>query len=276
MPQSGCSSTAIGMSVAGPASALPPLPVASGAGGGRWLRIGDRWFRRCAIPGGFGGSQRIGRSHRIGRNAAEEVTSPTTSALPVSRCSRAGCKVQLRNCSTATGTAAAGPAQGMNKSNLCMAAVACVRQTGCAEPDGDVSKCYCGPDRASQENGDCYIKGLGTGACRAQFEAAAETTDSMEMQRPDDQCRSQHARAVRPGLRQHVDRLRHRQVQRYLRSGRSRRATRHLARCGVGTGSGGTSARTADRGRRTCTASGGDHGSAAASLVPVASSPPAV
>ena len=166
----------------GPCYGLPALPGSGGSTSG------------AAGAGGMPGASGSGGTTGAGGGGAGGGA-PSGDTLTYYQCTACeamqsgGCTVPLRNCSTATGTAAAGPATGMNKSELCMAVVTCARRTGCAQPDGDISLCYCGPDRANQENGDCFTKGLGTGACRAEIEAASETTTpsdiSMRLSNPD-------------------------------------------------------------------------------------------
>jgi len=162
----------------GPCYGLPPLP---GTGGSDSGPAGAGGTLASSGSGGSTGSGGVGGAGGVAASGSGGNGSTVTyyQCTACEQMQSGGCKVPLRNCSTATGTAAAGPGQGMNKSDLCMAVVTCARQTGCAQPDGDIAKCYCGT--AMQENGDCFTKGLGNGACRAQIEAAAETTTASQI-----------------------------------------------------------------------------------------------
>ena len=71
--------------------------------------------------------------------------------------------------------ATAGPAAGSLKSDLCLAYVTCARTTGCGA--GPEEECYCG---AGVPINTCLING-GAGVCRAEAEAAGESTDAISV-----------------------------------------------------------------------------------------------
>jgi len=75
-------------------------------------------------------------------------------------------------CFMATGTAAAGPGAGAAKSVLCASVIQCARESGCAAEAAET--CWCGDVEANT-----CIQGGAAGPCRAEIEAAAETTDGM-------------------------------------------------------------------------------------------------
>lgn len=157
----------------GPCLGLPDLPGSGGSGSAQSGTGGNGTSTGSGGAVGSGGTLASG----TGSGGSTEITYSQCTACEMM--TMGGCRVTQRNCATATGTATAGPGMGKAKSDLCMAAVICARQSGCAEPSGDVSKCYCGT--ANQENGDCYAKGLGNGACRSQIEAAAESTTPQDI-----------------------------------------------------------------------------------------------
>jgi hypothetical protein len=77
-----------------------------------------------------------------------------------------GCAVF--DCSLETGSVQAGPAAGTSKIILCQALLDCMYVSNCAA--ADPVDCYCGT------SGQACQTGAGNGACRAQMEAALETT----------------------------------------------------------------------------------------------------
>ena len=83
-------------------------------------------------------------------------------------------------CYMQDGSATAGPKAGTHKSNLCKAVVDCFRKSGCsANKDGalNISDCYCGRDK------NCFQDTTLTpmGMCKADIEAAVESTDRVEV-----------------------------------------------------------------------------------------------
>ena len=68
----------------------------------------------------------------------------------------------------------AGPGTGRPRSELCLGALACIRRTKC-NSGPDSMPCYCG----QKDLGECLTPGMADGACRAELEAASETTDPM-------------------------------------------------------------------------------------------------
>lgn len=97
----------------------------------------------------------------------------------------------MSNCRNLEGTAVSGPAAGTARSELCVAFVDCVHDSGCAywDPKSDDNagndeeglyvtlRCYCG---AGVDPITCMANG-GEGACKSEAEAAAETTDAVEI-----------------------------------------------------------------------------------------------
>ncbi len=78
-------------------------------------------------------------------------------------------------CNAAVGNAAAGPAAGQSKSALCKALIDCSEATQCAKGSLAAGEtCYCGTAGTT----DC-ISGSANGACKAQSEAAAESTNGL-------------------------------------------------------------------------------------------------
>ena len=67
--------------------------------------------------------------------------------------------------------AAAGPAAGSDRSNLCVDTFQCILTTGCVE-NNTATACYCG----TAEGLHCLV-GQADGACKAAEEAGLETTD---------------------------------------------------------------------------------------------------
>lgn len=83
------------------------------------------------------------------------------------------CAERLSACMDADDLAAAGPAEGESKAELCQDVLDCVRQTGCGDNEVDVYQCYCAPDSSVDE---CTAGAVG-GPCQEIVEAAAESTD---------------------------------------------------------------------------------------------------
>jgi cysteine-rich repeat protein len=88
-------------------------------------------------------------------------------------CEQAQCPALVTQCENATGNAAAGPATGTPRKQLCLELLDCVRTSKCAA--GQVEDCFCGPG----VDPIACITGGATGVCKAKFEAAAETTNGV-------------------------------------------------------------------------------------------------
>jgi hypothetical protein len=111
-------------------------------------------------------------SARPYRVALDEV--PDSGAPPVSACracEQTSCPSLLAACEEAEGNAAAGPAAGQPRRELCGAVIGCVRASGCAA--SAVEDCYCGPGVDPL----ACLTGGAAGACKGAFEAAAESSD---------------------------------------------------------------------------------------------------
>lgn len=93
-----------------------------------------------------------------------------------------GCKDLQTACYELDGVATEGPAQGVAKADLCAEVIACIRKSDCAYSPADplsglddgVSGCYCG-DATFAECIQQQTKAP-NGPCKAEIEAAAETT----------------------------------------------------------------------------------------------------
>jgi cysteine-rich repeat protein len=94
----------------------------------------------------------------------------------------AGCKDLQVACYELDGVATEGPAQGVAKADLCAELMACIRKSDCAYSPADplsglddgVTGCYCGDATFAE----CIQQGTKApnGPCKAEVEAAAETT----------------------------------------------------------------------------------------------------
>ncbi len=73
--------------------------------------------------------------------------------------------------SNVEGTASDGPAAGVARATLCRELYACVTRTACGP--SNLSDCYCGASSGAA----CLTPHAATGACKAEVEAALETTD---------------------------------------------------------------------------------------------------
>ncbi len=80
--------------------------------------------------------------------------------------------MDLVSCSTLSGNAAAGPALGTPKANLCNEVLDCVRDSGCASNGNSLIHCYCGTANST----DCQVATSANGACKTQIERGLETT----------------------------------------------------------------------------------------------------
>lgn len=103
----------------------------------------------------------------------EDAPAPAVGACRT--CEQTSCAVPLAACEAAEGVAASGPAAGQPRRALCTALVDCARASGCAETT--VEDCYCGP---AVDPLTC-LSGGATGVCKAAFEAAAESTDGIQV-----------------------------------------------------------------------------------------------
>jgi hypothetical protein len=90
-------------------------------------------------------------------------------------CEVMNCQSVVDGCNKA-GNAAAGPGKDRPLKDLCESAVACMRRTKCTTDEGDFMPCYCG----AMEVGPC-LGGMANGPCKSEIEAAAETTNGMEI-----------------------------------------------------------------------------------------------
>jgi hypothetical protein len=79
-------------------------------------------------------------------------------------------------CEASAGNAAAGPAAGDARSQLCLDTLSCVIGANCAA-SGTGSPCYCGAARGTT----CLSAGAADGACRSQEERGLETTDPVSI-----------------------------------------------------------------------------------------------
>jgi hypothetical protein len=111
------------------------------------------------------------RSLRVALSEADAGTAPASCR----ECEQASCPTLLTACEDAEGEAAAGPAAGQPKRDLCAAVIACVRVSGCAS--SAVEDCYCGPGVDPL----ACLTGGAAGVCKGAFEAAAESTDGFEV-----------------------------------------------------------------------------------------------
>jgi|GEM_PF-1839909 len=164
--QTYCAGSCLGL----PAGNMPPnqggggAPLQSGGTGGAAGRsgAGGKGGNGGAVGGGGAGG-------KGGGGGARELTFVQCRA-----CESTACPFDLSACEQATGNATAGPKAGTPKKDLCTALVACMRRSQCVKPeDGDQASCYCG---ATDET-TCITAG-GTGPCKAEWEAAAESTSA--------------------------------------------------------------------------------------------------
>ena len=162
-----CADSCLGLSAQCP-------PGASGSGGTSGTGTGG------TVQAGTGGTTPVGSGGATGTGgAAGTGGSAGVTYLECAMCEAANCRSILTQdippCDQVQGNADAGPAQGQSLATLCQNVVDCIRTNHC-DVDGNTMPCYCGTASA----GSC----LGTGAngpCKAQFEAAAQTTDAVEI-----------------------------------------------------------------------------------------------
>jgi cysteine-rich repeat protein len=91
------------------------------------------------------------------------------------------CSDLKKGCYELAGQASAGPALGLNKSELCADVMACVRRTGCSTiayaGSGGVEACYCG---AGVDISVC-LSGTPAGPCKDDIEAGAESVSPTDV-----------------------------------------------------------------------------------------------
>jgi hypothetical protein len=109
---------------------------------------------------------------------AGQVEAPSRDAGPseCEVCSQAQCGSfrgvdRVSDCYAAKGAATSGPARGIATSILCTAVLECSHRTGCSA--GSPQDCYCGSGAQART---CILDGP-TGACRSEYENAAQSSD---------------------------------------------------------------------------------------------------
>ncbi|MDX2054737.1 MAG: DUF4215 domain-containing protein [Polyangiaceae bacterium] len=113
--------------------------------------------------------------NRISGDGCEYCILPSEPTALCLGCIGASCQSFIDRCTTATGTAAAGPAAGQPKKDLCGAMIDCANATKCAKGSlGSGEGCYCG----TVDTTSC-ISGLANGLCKTEAERAAETTSGL-------------------------------------------------------------------------------------------------
>ncbi|MEP6652023.1 MAG: hypothetical protein ABJA82_01610 [Myxococcales bacterium] len=135
----------------------------SGSGSGSGGTTGTAGMGGAAARGGAGGTTGAATGGAAGGAVSYKMCRA---------CEDSMCPDFLRSCENAAGIAATGPGMGTSRKDLCLAVVACVRAKKCSV-EGDVAPCYCG---TASPDGDCQA-GKADGVCKAQIEAAAESTD---------------------------------------------------------------------------------------------------
>jgi hypothetical protein len=144
------------------------LPASSGSGGSP-----GTGGAVASSGGATGGATRGGTGGAVGGGGGPPAAYNTCRTCEVQMC-----QDKVVACEQAQGAAAAGPATGMARKDLCLALVACIRATRCAfsgADPGDTGPCYCGT--ADLGNGACGVPGAANGPCKSQIEAAGESTD---------------------------------------------------------------------------------------------------
>jgi hypothetical protein len=116
--------------------------------------------------------------------AAEVMSSETGPAAPLGStgggvscdtCERRSCGEYPAKCLGAVGKAGAGARKDVARAELCVDLLTCVRGSACAATSA--RDCYCGAGVSDQ---DC-ASGKATGACKAQIEGGAESSDPKEV-----------------------------------------------------------------------------------------------
>ena len=90
-------------------------------------------------------------------------------------CAVANCLNYVNGCSTVTGEADGGPEAGTRNSALCLDALTCVVESGCAQQNA--STCYCG----TKSPDDCIDRPRADGECKGVLEASFGTTEAGEI-----------------------------------------------------------------------------------------------
>jgi len=147
---------------------------------------GDGCSAACTLERCGDGTPTVGEQCDDGNNAfgAASDTCTPNCRTPSScdDCARTGCASTLAGCFGVTGDAAAGPGRGEARSALCDELRACVQATSChlalrgtgTMAAAFLENCYCGTTGMEE----CFAEeGRANGSCRAEVEAALETTD---------------------------------------------------------------------------------------------------
>jgi cysteine-rich repeat protein len=112
--------------------------------------------------------------------AGDQCTAACRTPTGCDTCAADQCASRLADCMELEGVAAEGPRAGTARSTLCDALLTCVRTSACDLAQRQtlgvngafIENCYCGTS-----GDDCFsVPGAANGTCRAQTEAAIETT----------------------------------------------------------------------------------------------------
>jgi len=120
-------------------------------------------------------------------DAADLCTPSCRTKSACDTCAAQSCDSEIDPCLNLEGEATGGPGKGIARAALCDALRNCAHETGCS---GDTAlsarsgfgggrfleHCYCGTTAA-----DCFDRGEANGSCRAEVEAALETTDAVDI-----------------------------------------------------------------------------------------------
>ncbi len=90
-------------------------------------------------------------------------------------CAETRCQAKVDQCLNIQGLAAAGPAEGRSKTELCSETLDCAIKSRCVMGGGG-KNCYCG----SAKGMDC-ISPKANGACKSKIESGLETTNPSEI-----------------------------------------------------------------------------------------------
>jgi cysteine-rich repeat protein len=121
--------------------------------------------------------------------SSDTCTPACRTATGCDTCSAGQCATDLDACFGLKGLAMSGPRAGTARSTLCDELLTCVRNTACdlvprvgvdghPQVNGAIADCYCGTSGA-----DCFdeSKPQANGSCRAQIEAALESTNPTQL-----------------------------------------------------------------------------------------------